>query len=170
MVSQLKIGMISIRSVCSLKGINGALKSFGVNPNNVDINNTGGKSGIIKITLPDDNAGCENELLLPFNKNEVSQTKLIQELFLIKRKKAQAENPNLELLPCVDEPFENRVFERVPRPVLEMIDRDYFARIAAVLHENHGDSVNLFIEELCLLDASQIMLKLEEHLKKNSEE
>lgn len=161
MARQFEVGTISVRYEHSIEGIKNFLTQFDAIADRVIVQKTSDKSGLIKLSNAE-------EPLIYFKKGKVQKNELINKLSSMERQAAQEANPNLELLPIIA--YKGLVPELVSEKDRKKIDRNYFGSTAEILYERNGDSIIPFIKELSLLDASQIMLQIEEYLKKDQEE
>jgi hypothetical protein len=161
MARQFEVGTISVRYEHSIEGIKNFLTQFDATADRVIVQKTSDKSGLIKLSNAE-------EPLIYFKKGKVQKNELINKLSSMERQAAQEANPNLELLPIIA--YKGLVPELVSEKDRKKIDRNYFGSTAEILYERNGDSIIPFIKELSLLDASQIMLQIEEYLKKDQEE
>jgi hypothetical protein len=163
MTGQFEVGIISVRYEQSVEGIKNFLTQFGASADTLVVQKTSNRSGLIKLSKTE-------EAVFYFKKGKVQKNELIKKLSSIERQSAQKMNPEMELLPLMEKPYDQLVFDLVDQEDRKRIDRDYFGIIAKILYERDGDRVIPFIKELSLSDASQILLRIEEHFKRDREE
>jgi hypothetical protein len=156
----LEVGIISVSRIESARGIKNFLAQFGENASCVTFHNTRKESGFLKVSSQGDIRG-HHETLLYFKKGEFLRKELTGSLSSIKRENAQSHNPKMELLPFIEEVYRFLDSKLMFKEERRKIDADYFGKIAETLYECRGDAAIPLIEELSVLDASQIMLRLE---------